>query len=193
MLLHQDRQQVAFLVDVGELLAEAEQRFVGVGSGQQTDAVDVRRIGRGREAQVGRGQRFEGQPEADAAPAAGQPAAHRDRRAVAIERIDGGAAERAGYRVVDAERALRGTDVLHPRRGGLGHQEIAAGGRLPQDAAGRVAVRHLQTAGGAGDEEVAGRVGGRLRPGGVRHRRRGQFARAEGEEMAPLHDIHLFG
>ena len=45
VLLHQDRQDVALLIEIGELLAETEEPLVLCRTDQQTDAIDVRALG----------------------------------------------------------------------------------------------------------------------------------------------------
>ena len=198
MFLHQDRQDVSLLVEVGELLPEAEERLVGRRPASQLQPVDAGgslATDTDRETQMRRGQRLEGQGIEDAAARAAERPGHACRAAGSTDRVDGRMLVTRRDRVANVIGAFRRAEGLDVRDGLFADQEIAVGLALPQQALRRPAMHDAQLQPGPPQNEVAdwilfggdggwtGLRGKVARQGRQRHGRRA----SGGKEITALH------
>lgn len=196
VLLHQDRQDFALLVEISELLAETEKCFARRRSRTQTNAIDVGVVfGLDLETQMRRRDRLEVQPESGRPGFAEQSAPDAGAAGRQIDGIDARPFKGFSNRIPDFVRTLgraKGTDI---GGGLLGNDEIAVGGAFPQHAIRIAAVRYAQAVAGAIENEFSDRMlFARYHcglGGGLLLQRSGGHRRYAGHQKIPSPDGHI--
>ncbi len=189
VLLHQDRQELALLVEEGELLAEAEEALLRAAREPQRHPVGAapRPVERHGEAQLVRRHRLERQRIAQPAPRPGEPAAQGYARCLRRHCLHRGMAPARRDPVADREGALRNAADMVDRARPLGDQELPVRIGLPEHPPRLGGMRDRDDPARDRDPEVPRRERPlrRCRAGrDPRHRGRGSAGR---QEFAPLH------